>query len=111
MTEIDRLYDVVRKHELRNKGKLYRDGIDPDKGEKVDGKGWRNLVFLKNGKTHPGTKLWPTETAAKKSSDEYDAEMDAKEAKRPGQWVRYNGDTLCYFWRDYSHTIQLPWRE
>lgn len=107
MTEIDRLYDVVRKHELRNKGKLSRDGIDPDKGEPIKADKWRNIDFDHNGKSYRCPELFNSKQEAKLYNDEAVLLWQSHAYPNDG-WQTLDGILL---WRSYSYSIQLPWRE
>lgn len=103
MTEIDRLYDVVRKHELRNKGKLYRDGIDPDKGEKVKGERWRNIYRMDSGFDY-GYKLFSSEALARDGANRTCAVYDPR---LPSE----NADGNIEMQGKIRYVLQLPWRE
>lgn len=64
---------------------------------------WKNLTFLKDGTPVLGKMIHPSETAAKLASDEFIASFE--------------GDPECvsakynFKYKDYSHTIQIPWRD
>jgi hypothetical protein len=86
-------------------------GTEP-KGEPVEAKGWRNLIFTKNGKSYVGINEFPTaEAAAERISlvlgDKYPAMIVTG---GPMQGRDPDGNpTRCIFKSDYSSAFQIPW--
>lgn len=97
-----------------NKRGLHRDGLDPDKGEPIKADKWRNIFFLKSGKTVLGYNIHDSEEIAKKCMEEFVAENEADISSGKYDEIEITcPDTgvVQYLWSDYSHALALPWRE
>ena len=92
-----------------------KQNVDPNFDERfVEAKGWKNLVFLKDGRSYLGICVHPSRELAKTLSDEYDAASDVKNKRAKTRGGRLIINMLAGWkhpWDDYSHTIQIPWNQ
>lgn len=72
---------------------------------------WINLIFLIDGRSHIGNFLYDTALQAKIQSDKMDCEMNDITNGKLHRIVNPITNCHMYFWHEYSHTIQIPWRE
>lgn len=73
---------------------------------------WKNLIFLKNGKTLWGAHTFSTREAATVACIAGDAELRRLVALHPTGHVisrKQNGAHL-FFFREFSHAIPMPWK-
>jgi hypothetical protein len=88
--------------------------VDPA-GEPIRAPAWRNLYFLKDGRSFHGGFEYPTEKQAREAASESVA-SDQEQGKR---FMRASGRRLKilirqppieFFYDEMSHTIQIPVR-
>jgi hypothetical protein len=87
--------------------------IDPA-GEPIRGSAWMNLHFLKDGRSFHGGTTFETEKEAREAAEDNQKSerVDGDERLRRGikftVVVPWTSPQIEYFYRDYSHHIQVP---
>ncbi len=81
---------------IKNKRKLLSKLDETIKSDK-----WQNLYVFKDGRTHKGTRIWPTEAAAKAYID-----TTIELARLAGGWGHGNAITVPF--DQWAYTLQLP---
>lgn len=85
----------------RNKPSLNLDYLDGP----ITSEGWKNVIFLRSGRSIVSESVWPSEDSARDAIAEWE--------NRCASLYRIHGDgeipTMGWRWSDYSHTIQIPW--
>ena len=82
-------------------------------GKPVEAPGWKNIIFLKSGKTFYGCNVHPSEQAARAVMKNWEEHMRRLYFQRPmGDYaiIDEQGNRL-YMYSQYSHAIQIPWSE
>jgi len=72
-------------------------------GEPIKAEAWKNIAFLKDGRSMIGVRTWPTEADARAAQNMREAQI-----QRHGKF-RFRG-VDGFSARMYSHAIQIPWR-
>jgi hypothetical protein len=79
-------------------------------GHLVKAAAWKNLMFMKDGRTILGFHVHPTESAAREAAHAGRVELDRLASRNLAERVvkKGTGEHL-YFCREYSHSIPVPW--
>lgn len=73
---------------------------------------WRNLMFLKDGRSSMSGRTYPSEEMAKAGIDEwYNLCGDVAANSAAGKIRLINFQPIFLFPIEFSHAMQIPWKE